>query len=55
MRQFGQIAETMSRSSEISSDQPTSPAGSGLGLPLWLTCRKQPLAFVQAGSPNWLR
>jgi len=53
--QFGQAAETMSTSSEISSAQPTSAAGSGEAAPFWLTFRKHPLAVVQAGSPNWDR
>ncbi len=52
MWQPGQIAETMSRSSEISPAQPASAEGSGAAWPFWLTFRKQPLAVVQAGSPN---
>jgi hypothetical protein len=48
----GQIAETMSTSSEISSAQPVLPAGSGLAAPFWFTLRKQPLAVVQAGRPK---
>ena len=52
MWQFGQIAETMSTSSEISPAQPVSAVGSGLVAPFWLTFRKQPLAVVQAGRPN---
>src|SRR5690242_16922952 len=54
MWQFGQIAEAMSRSSEISSAQPESTAGK-LVPPFWSTLRKQPLAVVQAERPNWLR
>jgi hypothetical protein len=49
MWQSGQIAETMSRSREISPAQPVFVAGRGLACPLWLTLRKQPLAVVQAG------
>jgi hypothetical protein len=49
---FGQIADTMSTSSEISPAQLGSDAGSGLAAPFWLTLRKQPLAVVQAGRPN---
>src|SRR5258705_9404061 len=55
MWQLGQIAETMSTSSEISPAQPVSGAGSGLAAPFWLTFLKQPLAVVQAGSPNCVR
>src|SRR5689334_21332012 len=55
MWQFGQIAETMSISSEISSAQPVLLLGSGDVAPFWLTLRKQPLAVVHAGRPNWLR
>ena len=55
MLQLGQIAETMSRSSEISPAQPVSPVGSGLVAPVWFSFWKQPLAVVQAGRPNWLR
>ncbi len=51
----GQTAETMSRSSEISSPQPASATGSGLAAPLWFTFLKQPLAVVQAGRPNLVR
>src|SRR5215475_648239 len=51
MWQPGQMAETMSRSSEISSAQPGSTRGY-LFLPFWSTLRKQPLAVVQAGRPN---
>lgn len=51
--QLGQAALTMSRSSAISwpQPQPASAAG-GVVLPRWFTLRKQPLAVVQAGSPN---
>ena len=55
MWQFGQIAETISRSSMISDDQPAFAAGSGLVAPFWLTFLKQPLAVVQAGRPKLLR
>ena len=55
MWQFGQIAETMSTSSEISPAQPASAAGSGLACPFWLTLRKQPFAVVQGGRPNCAR
>jgi len=51
MWQFGQIAETMSRSSDSSVPQPVLPAafGSGLALPSSLTLRKHPLPH--AGRP----
>src|SRR5262249_54851380 len=52
MWQLGQMAETMSTSSEISPAQPVSVAGSGLAAPFWFTLLKQPLAVVQAGRPN---
>src|SRR6478609_5706778 len=52
--QFGQIADAMSRSSEISCAQPPSARG-GVDPPVWLILRKQPLAVVHDGSPNWLR
>ena len=55
MLQFGQIADTMSRSSDSSPAQPASLAGNGLVAPFWFTIRRQPLATVQAGRPNWLR
>ena len=45
----------MSTSSEISSSQLAFLRGSAVALPFWSTLRKQPLAVVQAGSPNWLR
>ena len=54
MWQSGQVADTMSRSSEIS----CGPAGVGLRQvvpPVWFTFLKQPLAVVQAGSPYWAR
>ena len=51
MWQFGQIAETMSRSSEISVAHPASVAGRLVVLPVWLTFLKQPLAVVHAGRP----
>ena len=53
--QFGHTAETMSRSREISPDQPVSVVGSGLVAPFWFSFLKQPLAVVQAASPYWLR
>src|SRR3954451_7006535 len=54
MWQPGQMADAMSTSREISSAQPVSVGGRLLP-PVWLTFLKQPLAVVQAGSPNWLR
>ncbi len=58
MRQLGQIPCATSTSVAISCAQPRSgsplEAGSGEALPLWLTLRKQPLASVHAGRPNWL-
>ena len=55
MRQFGQIADTMSRSVDSSSSQPPvgSTPGSGLVWPFWLRIVRQPAA--QAGSPHCLR
>ncbi len=52
MWQFGQIADTMSTSSDSSTSQPVLPAadGSGLAAPFWFTTEKQPLP--QAGSPH---
>ena len=50
--QFGQIAETMSMSSEISPAHPAFVAGSGVALPSWLTFLKHPLAVVHGGRPN---
>ena len=57
MRQFGHVADTMSRSRDSSSSQPVWPAarGSGLALPSWLTLRKQPLATVHGGRWYWER
>ena len=52
---MGQTAETMSTSSEISPAQPASALGSGLAAPVWFTLRKQPLAVVHGGRPNWDR
>ena len=49
--QFGQMALTMSRSSEISSLQLTLAPGSGDAAPDWLTFVKHPDPEVQAGSP----
>src|SRR5436190_6775067 len=54
IRQFGQTAETMSTSSEISAAQPASLRGYRVP-PRWSILRKQPLAVVHAGSPNVLR
>jgi hypothetical protein len=54
MWQLGQIADTMSRSSEISCAQPPFAAG-GVAPPLWLTFLKQPLSVVHGGSPKLLR
>src|SRR5262244_2535210 len=51
----GQIADAMSRSREISPDQPASDAGSGLAWPFWFTFLKQPFAVVHAGRPKLLR
>jgi hypothetical protein len=57
MWQLGQMPWTTSTSVAISSAQPRSSspleAGSGEGLPAWLTLRKHPLASVHAGRPNW--
>src|SRR5882672_8936408 len=55
MWQLGQIAETMSTSSEISPAQPLSLVGSEVVEPVWLTFEKHPLAVVQAGRPYWER
>src|SRR5258707_4986227 len=52
MWQFGQIADAMSRSREISRPQPEFVAGSGEVAPLWLTFLKQPLAVVQGARPK---
>lgn len=48
---LGAIAETMSRSREISPAQPLSAVGREVVEPVWLTFLKQPLAVVQAGRP----
>ena len=55
IRHFGQVAETTSRSSEVSAIQ---PAASPVGIdgyapawPDWLTFLKQPLAVVHGGRP----
>src|SRR5262249_22448936 len=55
MWQFGQTAEAMSRSSEISSAHPASTAGSGEAAPFWFTFRKHPLAVVHGARPKLLR
>src|SRR5215469_10347327 len=60
IRQFGQIAETMSRSRDSSTSHcPVGSAmGSGLAFPLWLTFTRQPappVADLQAGRPHSLR
>jgi len=54
MWQFGQMADTMSTSSDSSVAQPVLPdaAGSGPASPSWLTLLKHPAAPApQAGSP----
>src|SRR5580704_2565021 len=51
MWQLGHAAETMSTSSEISSDQPEFATGNDVALPCSLTLRKQPLAVVHAAMP----
>ena len=52
MWQSGQIADTMSMSSDSSTSHPVLPAaaGSGLAAPFWLTFEKQPVP--QAGRPQ---
>ena len=55
MWQFGQVAETMSRSSEISPAQPESGFGRLLVDPDWLTFSKQPLPVLQDGRRYWAR
>ena len=52
--QFGQMAETISMSSDSSVAHPLRPAarGSGLAFPAWLTFVKQP---PQSGSPQAAR
>ena len=56
MWQFGQMAETMSTSSDSSVAQPVDPefAGSGLAAPFWLVTVRQPapVPVLQAGSPH---
>src|SRR5579872_544622 len=54
MRQFGQMADTMSRSSDSSSSHlaEESVPGSGAVMPDWLTLRKQRLAVVHGGRAN---
>src|SRR4029453_14166135 len=52
MWQLGQVADTMSRSSEISSAQLAFLRGK-LVPPFWSTLRKQPLAVVHPARPNW--
>ena len=54
MLQSGHVAETMSRSSEISCAQPPFVRGYDVP-PRWSILRKQPLAVVHAGSPNCAR
>ena len=51
MWQFGQMAETMSTSREISPAHPVLALGNGDAAPLWLTFLKHPFAVVQAGRP----
>src|SRR5207302_8522815 len=54
MWHFLQVADTMSRSSEISAAQLT--LGGGYVVPpVWFTFLKQPLAVVHGGSPNCAR
>src|SRR5215469_11529223 len=59
IRQFGQTAETMSRSRDSSTSHcPVGSAiGSGLAFPFWLTFTRQPapVAALQAGRPHSLR
>src|SRR5215475_173917 len=55
MWQLGQIAETMSRSSDSSPAHPELFGGNGVGAPFWFSICRQPLATVHAGRPNWLR
>src|SRR5215831_16599286 len=55
MWQFGQMAEAMSRSSEISSAHPASTDGSGEAAPFWFTFRKHPLAVLHGARPKLLR
>src|ERR1044071_6204504 len=51
IRQLGQIALTMSRSSEISRLQSGSGGGSRSVLPVWPTFVKHPFAVVHGGRP----
>ena len=53
--QFGQSADTASRSSDSSGCQSESCAGSGEASPLSLTFLKQRFAVVHAGRPYALR
>ena len=53
--QLGHRADAASRSSDSSCSQLALPLGSGPGLPVWLTLRKQPLAVVHGASPYLLR
>ena len=55
MLQVGQMALTMSRSSEISPPQSAVGRGVVARLPVWLTLWKQPFAVVQGGRPNCAR
>ena len=50
MLQFGQIADTMSRSDDSSVAHPASGGGSGLVCPFWFTFVKHPLPH--AGRPH---
>src|SRR5579859_439081 len=49
MWHLGQIAETMSRSSDSSTPQRRFVGGSGPFLPFWLSMRRQPLEVVHGG------
>ena len=49
--QWGQIAETMSRSSDSSSAQPELPFGNQAVVPFWLTTRRHLVDILQAPSP----
>ena len=51
MPQFGHVADTMSRSREISPAHPVCPVGIGLVTPFWFNFWKQPFAVVHAGRP----
>jgi hypothetical protein len=53
--QFGQMAETMSRSRDASSAHAEALAGSGPDFPFWLTIFRQPVEVLHAGSPNHFR